>query len=149
MRLKQSNIDYELSIIKDWYIANWPLCGFCNHRVKEGYGELAHLIRRSASRELQTLKLNTVLSHHDCHSIFDDKPAEAIYLPRFYEIMYIIFLIDDQYYNQMVGTLYSDVWFPDFFMIEKFMPTIEFHGELLTLQPLTKTPATRTGVKLT
>jgi len=135
MRLKQNNIDYELSVIKNWYQDNYPLCGFCGHRVKNGYGELAHLIRRSASRELQTLKLNTMLSHHECHDIFDNKPKEAVYLPRFYEVMFIIFLIDDQYYSQMVGSLYPDVWFPNYFAISKDIHSLEHHGELLTLKP--------------
>lgn len=123
-----------LQSYKEWYWHNWSLCLFCNHDVRKD-GDLAHIIRRSASSELKTLKLNTGLAHRECHEIFDNKPAEAIYLPRFYEVMFIIFLLDDQYYSQMVGTLYPDVWFPDFFMISRYVPSIEHHGQLLTLKP--------------
>jgi len=135
----QSQIDYELSVIKNWYQQNYPLCGFCGHRVKDGYGELAHLIRRSASRELQTLKLNTMLSHHECHDIFDNKPNEAVYLPRFYECLFIIWRIDLAYYGQM-GNNYSmlGITFPDFFSIDRFIGPLEHHGQLLTLLPYLK-----------
>jgi hypothetical protein len=125
------SIESDLQRLKEWYWHEYPLCLFCGHRVRK-HGDLAHLIRRSASREVMTLKLNTGLAHRACHSIMDDKPREAIYLPRFYECMYIIFLIDPQYYGQMVGTLYPDVWFPDMFAIN--LPPIQHHGELLTLQ---------------
>jgi hypothetical protein len=128
------SIESDLQRLKEWYWHNWNLCLFCNHSVRR-HGDLAHLIRRSASREVMTLKLNTGLTHRDCHTIFDDKPDQAIYLPRFYECMYLIFLIDDQYFNQMVGTLYPDIWFPDFFRISSLLPTPEHHGELLTLKP--------------
>jgi hypothetical protein len=113
------------------------LCLFCNHRVRRD-GDLAHLIRRSASIEYQTLKLNTGLAHRECHEVFDNKPGEAIYLPRFYECMYLIFLIDHQYFGQMIGTVYPDVWFPDFYEIEGMLPAITHHGELLTIQPYLK-----------
>ena len=129
------SIESDLQRLKEWYWYNWSLCLFCNHDVRK-HGDLAHLIRRSASRELQTLKLNTGLAHRECHDIFDNKPREAVYLPRFYECLYLIFLIDNDYFNQMVGTLYPDIWFPDFFMVSRYIPPIEHHGELLTLQPL-------------
>jgi hypothetical protein len=127
------SIESTLQSYKEWYWQNWNLCLFCNHSVKR-HGDLAHLIRRSSSIRLQTLKLNTGLAHRECHDIFDNKPGEAVFLPRFYECMYLIFLMDSQYFNQMVGTVYPDVWLPDFFEISRFIPYPEHHGELLTLQ---------------
>jgi hypothetical protein len=114
---------------------------FCGHSVKK-HGDLAHLIRRSASSELKTLKLNTGLAHRDCHEIFDNKPSEAIYLPRFYECLFIIWRIDLTYYGQMANN-YSmlGINLPDFFKIDQSIGPLEFHGELLTLLPyLRETP---------
>jgi hypothetical protein len=128
------SIESTLQSYKEWYFHNWNLCLFCNHSVKR-HGDLAHLIRRSSSIRLQTLKLNTGLAHRECHNIFDNKPKEAVGLPRFYECMFLIFLMDDQYFNQMVGTVYPDIWLPDFFAISRILPFPEHHGEILTLQP--------------
>ena len=66
-----------LQSYKEWYWHNWSLCLFCNHDVRKD-GDLAHIIRRSASSELKTLKLNTGLAHRECHEIFDNKPAEFV-----------------------------------------------------------------------
>jgi len=130
------SIESDLQRLKEWYWYNWSLCLFCNHDVRK-HGDLAHLIRRSASRELQTLKLNTGLAHRECHDIFDNKPREAIYLPRFFECMYLIWKIDIQYYGGLCFS-YSQlgIYLPDFFLIDPHIPTLEHHGELLTLQPL-------------
>lgn len=129
------SIQSEITQLKEWYWFNWPLCLFCNHRVR--YGDLAHLIRRSASISLQTSKLNTGLAHRECHNIFDDKPGEAIYLPRFFECMYLIWKMDINYYNRLCSIyLDSDFIMPDFFTIDAKLPPIEHHGELLTLLPL-------------
>ena len=134
--LTQSQIDHKLNQIKTWYWLNWPLCIFCGHLVREKEGvQLAHLIRRSYSRELQTVKLNTGLAHHDCHEIFDDHPDQAIYLPRIVEVLYIIYLLDDNYFNLVAGH------YEALAEVLQLFPTIsdqirspEHHGELLTLQ---------------
>lgn len=119
----------KLSEIKEWYWKNWSMCIFCNHKVRDE-GDLAHLIRRSESIRLQTIKLNTGLAHRICHDIFDNKPGEAIYLPRFFEIMFIIYLLDEAYYNRIAslynGPDFSDVTYPH---------ALEHHGQLLTLIP--------------
>lgn len=132
---ERNNIDQELTKIKLWYYENWPLCLFCNHNVRKG--DLAHLIRRSASTRLQTLKLNTGLAHRECHDIFDNKPGEAVYLPRFYECMFLIWRIDLAYHG-ILSYHYETlgIILPDFFNIDPQIPTIEHHGQLLTLLPL-------------
>lgn len=129
----QAQIDRELSKIKSWYKHNWPLCVFCNHYV-EG-GQLAHLIRRSYTRDLQTLKLNTGLAHHSCHELFDNNMQQAQYLPRMVEVLYIIWSLDKEYFNQIADH------FPELApAIEQFpeVPVrwLEHHGELLSLQYL-------------
>jgi lipopolysaccharide biosynthesis protein len=133
--ISQQQIDRELSKIKSWYIANWPLCIFCGHRVKEGTGDIAHLIRRSYSRDLQTVKLNTGLAHRECHYIFDNEPDQAIYLPRIIEILYIVYLLDENYFNLIAGH-YEQL--ADVLQLFPSVPyqKIEHHGELLTLQYL-------------
>lgn len=133
--MQLSHINRELSGIKVWYTENWPLCIFCGHGIKEGEGDLAHLIRRSYSRDLQTVKLNTGLAHRDCHNIFDNEPDQAVYLPRIVEVLYIIFLLDSTYFNLIAGHYeqLADVLqlFPSVSGHE-----IHHHGELLTLQYL-------------
>lgn len=133
--LTQSQIDRECEKIKRWYELNWPLCIFCGHFVK--HGQLAHLIRRSYSRELQTVKLNTGLSHSSCHNIFDDHPDQAVYLPRIVEVLYIIHLLDESYFNQISGSfneLYEILQlFPE---VRSDIPALEHHGELLQLNYL-------------
>jgi len=129
-----THIEAELHRLKLWYWHNWRLCLFCNHAVRKE-GDLTHLIRRSASIHLQTLKLNTGLAHRECHDIFDNKPGEAIYLPRFIECMYLIWKIDINYYGPL-ASCYSntEITLPDFFKIDSELPPIEHHGELLTLR---------------
>jgi hypothetical protein len=130
------SIESDLQRLKEWYWHNWSLCLFCNHKVRK-HGDLAHLIRKSASRQLQTLKLNTGLAHRECHDIFDDRLKEAVFLPRFYECMYLIWKMDIDYYGQL-SYRYSSygIWLPDYFLIDPKIPSIDHHGELLTLQPL-------------
>ena len=132
--MQQQQIDRELSKIKAWYIENWPLCLFCGHLVRDN-GQLAHIVRRSYSRELQTLKLNTGLSHPECHSIYDDSPDQAIYLPRIIEVLYISYLLDETYFNLIAGH-YEQL--ADVLQLFPSVPyqKIEHHGELLTLQYL-------------
>jgi len=132
--MNQNQINQELAKIKSWYKHNWPLCIFCNHRVKGG--QLAHLIRRSYTRgNLHILKLNTGLAHHDCHELFDNNMTQAQYLPRMVEVLYIIWTQDKEYFNQIADN------FPELTpAIEQFpnvpiMP-LEYHGELLSLQYL-------------
>lgn len=129
--MTQSQIDQELAKIKRWYRHNWPLCIFCNHLVKGG--DLAHLIRRSGSRELQALKLNTGLAHRECHDLFDNNMTQAQYLPRMTEVLYIIWTLDKEYFNQIADN------FPELApAIAQFpgleIPELAHHGELLSLQ---------------
>ncbi|NLD79513.1 MAG: hypothetical protein GX641_04240 [Mollicutes bacterium] len=133
--MQQQQIARELSKIKAWYIENWPLCIFCGHRIKEGEGDLAHLIRRSYSRELQTVKLNTGLAHRECHNIFDNEPDQAVYLPRIIEVLYIIFLLSSDYFN-LIADHYEQL--SEAIQLFPSVPyqKIEHHGELLTLQYL-------------
>jgi len=130
--LTQNQIDSELSKIKGWYKHNYPLCIFCGHRVKGG--QLAHLIRRSYSRELQAVKLNTGLAHLDCHEIFDDHPVQAVFLPRILEVLYIIWILDEPYFNMIADNFeeLSDAMQ----MFPQVQQNIKHHGELLTLQYL-------------
>lgn len=132
--MNQIQINQELSKIKAWYIENWPLCLFCGHLVRKD-GQLAHIIRRSYSRELQTLKLNTGLAHDSCHSIYDDNPDQAVYLPRIVEVLYITYLLDENYFNLIAGH-YEQL--ADVLQLFPSVPyqKIEHHGELLTLQYL-------------
>lgn len=128
---KQSDIDHKLAIIKNWYKQHYPICGFCGHLVREG-GDLAHFIRRSYSVELQTNKLNSCLCHRHCHSCFDNSPDQAQYLPRIIEVMYIIWRLDQQYFNQIADQM------PELFPVFEQFPGLEIgeldhHGELLQL----------------
>jgi len=131
---KQSEIDNRLFEIKSWYQQYFQLCGFCFHSVK-GPGELAHLVRRSYSRELQTNKLNLVLCHHECHYIFDNDYQGAVYLPRALEILYIIWLLSPDYFSLIAPHFeqLSDAiaQFPD---VE--YRDIEHHGQILQLNYL-------------
>ena len=130
---KQSDIDRELFVIKKFYQQYWPLCGLCGHLVKNG--DLAHVVRRSYSIELQTVKLNTFLSHRDCHDLWDNSPEQAVYLPRIIEILYISYLLSEPYFA-LIAEHYMDLspvlqLFPEIPYQE-----INYHGELLTLQYL-------------
>lgn len=132
--LSQSQIDRWCDQTKAWYIQNYPICGYCGHLVRKN-GELSHIIRRSYSRELQTVKLNTCLAHHDCHKIWDDDYEQALYLPRITEILYIIYLLDPEFFNR-VADYFPELsealqYFPD---IER--PELDHHGDLITLQYL-------------
>ena len=131
---KQSGIDSQLYEIKKWYQHHFPLCGYCGHLVR-GSGELSHFIRRSYSRELQTEKLNTCLAHPDCHTIYDDSPDQAIYLPRIIEVLYIVYLLDVQYFNLIAGHYEQLADVLQLFPSVSYQK-IEHHGELLTLQYL-------------
>ncbi|HDY87172.1 MAG TPA: hypothetical protein ENH82_03530 [bacterium] len=132
----QSSIDSKLSKIKQWYHREWPLCLFCNHYVKPEFAQLAHIIRRSYSREYQDLKLNTGLSHPDCHDITDNHPDQAIYLPRFLEIQFIGWLIDPEWHNEQ-KLLYDFYKFPDFTELSDrhghHLINYQHHGELFIL----------------
>lgn len=123
----------ELSRIKEWYYHNYPLCLFCGHYVREG--DLAHVIRRSYSTEIMTLKLNTGLAHRECHFIYDDCPGQAVYLPRMPEVMYIVYRLDPQYFFR-ISEKYP-LLFPFFERYQEVnMGEIQHHGEILTLQYL-------------
>lgn len=132
--MRQQQIDQRLAKIKAWYKENYPLCLFCGHLVREG-GQLAYIIRRSYSRELQIVKLNTGLAHHDCHEIYDNFPDQAIYLPRIIEVLYISYLLDETYFNLIAGH-YEQL--ADLLQLFPSVPyrEIKHHGELLTLQYL-------------
>jgi lipopolysaccharide biosynthesis protein len=129
--LTQSQIDRICAQHKAWYWKNYPVCGYCGHRVRKE-GELSHIIRRSYSRELQTVKLNTCLAHHDCHEIWDDKPDQHIYLPRIVEVLYIIFLLSPEYFHQIAGNYESLAHILQLFPSVEYRD-IEHHGQVLQL----------------
>jgi lipopolysaccharide biosynthesis protein len=131
--LTQSQIESICSQYKGWYKQHWPLCLYCGHTVKNG--DLSHIIRRSYSMELQTVKLNCGLSHRSCHEIWDDKPDQQIYLPRIIEILYIVYLLDEQYFNLIAGN------FEDLAHVLQLFPSVEYrniqhHGEITQLNYL-------------
>lgn len=132
--LSQAQIDRKCHELKKWYEEHYPLCLFCGHLVRKD-GQLAHIIRRSYSRELQTLKLNTGLAHPECHSIYDDNPDQAVYLPRIIEILYIVYLLDVHYFNLIAGH-YEQL--ADVLQLFPSVPyqRIEHHGHIITLQYL-------------
>ncbi|NMC59219.1 MAG: hypothetical protein GYA51_07545 [Candidatus Methanofastidiosa archaeon] len=130
----QSQIEKILSEYKKWYFINYPLCGLCGHIVR-GEGDLAHIVRRSYSIELQTMKLNTFLSHRVCHDLYDNSPAQAVYLPRIIEILYIAYLLDSDYFNLIAGH------FEELAHVLQLFPTVEYrniehHGQILQLNYL-------------
>ncbi|MBN1970869.1 MAG: hypothetical protein JW870_15990, partial [Candidatus Delongbacteria bacterium] len=92
----------------------------------------APLIHRSYRRDLQTVKLTTGLAHHDCHEIFDDHPDQAVYLPRIVEVLYIIWLLDRNYFNQISEEyeIYNEI-FPLFLKVPR--QNLDHHGELIQL----------------
>lgn len=129
----QSKIESTLQKYKAWYLHHYALCVFCGHHFKKNDTiQLAHLIRRSYSSELQTVKLNCGLSHFSCHDIFDNDPGQAIYLPRFIECMYIIWMLDEQYFNQ-ISHNYPQL--SDIFSQFNTVPyeKLDHHGELIQL----------------
>lgn len=134
MRLSQSQIESILQKHKAWYWKHYPLCVFCGHRVRHD-GDLAHLIRKSYSIPLQTVKLNCGIAHRSCHDIFDNDPGQAIYLPRFIECMYIIWMLDEQYFNQ-ISHNYPQL--SDIFSQFNTVPyeKLDHHGELIQLDYL-------------
>jgi hypothetical protein len=123
------SVEQELQKIKRWYYLHYPLCVFCGHKVREG--DLAHLIRRSHSPGLKTLKLNTGLAHRECHNIYDNDPGQSQYLPRMPEVLYIIYLLDREYFNQISDN------YPLLYPFIKRFPEVDLnpshHGEILTL----------------
>lgn len=131
--LTSSQIESQLSKYKAWYWQHYPLCIFCGHRVNAG--DLAHLVRRSYSIRLQTVKLNTGLAHRSCHQIFDDDHGQAIYLPRITEVMYIIWTIDVNYFNKISHNFKElNEIFARFPEVPK--QKLDHHGELLQLDYL-------------
>lgn len=132
--LTQSQIDRICAQHKAWYTEYYPLCGYCGHSVR-GCGELSHIIRRSYSRELQTIKLNCTLSHPACHQIWDNEPDQHIYLPRIVEILYIIFLLSPEYFNQIAGNYESLAHILQLFPSVEYRD-ITYHGEILQLNYL-------------
>ncbi len=131
--LIQSQIDAECNKLKRWYKIHYPICLYCGHNVREG--DLSHIIRRSYSRELQTVKLNTGLAHRSCHEIWDNELDQHIYLPRIVEILYIIYLLSPEYFHQIAGNYESLAH------ILQLFPSVEYrdithHGEILQLNYL-------------
>lgn len=99
---RQRRVDSNLSIIKQWYQENYPICPFCGHRVFSG--DLAHFIRRSDrskywnNEDLQTLVYNVGLAHRDCHDIYDNHPDQAHYLPKILDVAFNVFIIAPDLY---------------------------------------------------
>lgn len=131
--LTQSQIDAECHKLKRWYKIHYPICLYCGHNVMEG--DLSHIIRRSYSRELQTVKLNCGIAHRDCHSIWDNLPDQHIYLPRIVEILYIIFLLSPDYFHQITGNYESLAHILQLFPSVEYRD-IEHHGQVLQLNYL-------------
>jgi len=123
-----------LAKIKQWYLLHYPLCLFCGHSVRDG-GDLAHIIRRSYTMEIMTLKLNTGLAHRECHETYDNDFEQSQFLPRIKEVMYIAWLLSPDYFNQVADNypLLHPIFerFPEVGITE-----LDHHGELLTLQYL-------------
>ena len=130
----QNQIDRRCHEFKKWYQDNFPICGLCGHLVR-GEGDLAHIIRRSYSEKLQTVKLNCMLTHRDCHEIYDNDPDQAVYLPRIVEVLYIIFLLDSTYFNLIAGHYEQLADVLQLFPSVQYQE-IEHHGELLQLSYL-------------
>lgn len=127
------NTEAQLNKIKRWYVLHYPLCLFCGHRVNEG--DLAHIIRRSYTSEIMTLKLNTGLAHRECHEDYDNNPALAQLLPRMPEVLYIAWRLDPDYFYQIADKFpLLSPFFERFPEVE--IGEIEHHGEILTLQYL-------------
>ncbi len=82
------------------------------------------------------MKLNNGLAHHDCHEIADNKPREAILLPRFLEVQFIGWLIDPAWHQEQV-LLYDMFEFPSFEDISNeyglHLLNYDNHGDLLIL----------------
>lgn len=131
--LIQSQIDAECNKLKRWYKIHYPICLYCGHNVREG--DLSHIIRRSYSRELQTVKLNTGLAHRSCHEIWDGQPDQHIYLPRIVEILYIIYLLSPEYFHQIAGNYESLAHILQLFPSVEYKD-IEHHGQILQLNYL-------------
>lgn len=131
--LIQSQIDRICAQYKAWFSAHYPLCLYCGHNVREG--DLSHIIRKSYSRELQTVKLNTGLAHRSCHDIWDNQPDQHIYLPRIVEILYIIYVLDENYFNQIAGNYESLAHILQLFPSVEYRD-ITYHGEILQLNYL-------------
>lgn len=134
--LIQSQIESICNQHKAWYWDNYPICIFCGHEVhRKTGGQLAHLIRRSYSLDLQTVKLNTGLSHFSCHEIYDNDFRGALYLPRIVECLYIVYLLDENYFNLIAGH------FEELAHVLQLFPTVEYrniehHGQILQLNYL-------------
>jgi hypothetical protein len=102
---EQQRIDARLSIIKQWYQENYPICPFCGHRVLSG--DLAHFVPRSFASKyyprevIQTLINNVGLAHRDCHEMYDDHPDQAHYLPKILDVAYNVAIIEPDYFPIM------------------------------------------------
>jgi len=122
-----------LAKIKQWYLEHYPLCGLCGHAIRDGGWDLAHIIRRSYSVELQTVKLNCMIAHRECHETYDNDFDQSQFLPRIKEVMYIAWLLSPDYFNQVADNypLLHPIFerFPEVGITE-----LDHHGELLTLQ---------------
>ncbi len=134
MLLTQKQTERTLYEIKAWYYAHYPLCGLCGHAIRDD-ADLAHIVRRSYSEELQTVKLNCMLCHRECHEDYDNNPALAQFLPRMPEILFIAWRLDPEYFYQIADKFpLLSPFFERFPEVET--GEIEHHGELLTLQYL-------------
>ena len=129
------NTEAKLAAIKRWYPLHYPLCGLCGHAIRDEVADLAHIVRRSYSDELQTVKLNCMLCHRSCHEIYDDCPEQAQFLPRMPEVLFIAWRLDPEYFYQIADKFpLLTPFFERFPEVE--IGEIEHHGEILTLQYL-------------
>lgn len=83
------------------------------------------------------MKLNTGLAHRECHDIADKEPGQMIYLPRFFEVQYVGWLIDPQWHEEQKLLYDGIITFPDFQDISNqrnlHLENITHHGDLLIL----------------
>jgi len=134
LKTSEMTTEAQLNKIKHWYLQYYPLCGLCGHAIRDE-ADLAHIVRRSYSDKLQTVRLNCMLAHRECHEDYDNNPALAQFLPRMPEVLYIAWRLDPEYFYQIADKFpLLSPFFERFPEVE--IGEIEHHGELLTLQYL-------------
>jgi len=128
------NTEARLAAIKRWYLQHYPLCGLCGHAVRDE-ADLAHIVRKSYSDKLQTVKLNCMLAHRECHDCYDNCPEQAQFMPRISEVLFIAWRLSPEYFYQIADKFpLLSPFFERFPEVE--IGEIEHHGEILTLQYL-------------
>jgi len=128
------NTEARLAAIKRWYLQHYPLCGLCGHAVRDE-ADLAHIVRKSYSDKLQTVKLNCMLAHRECHDCYDNCPEQAQFMPRISEVLFIAWRLSPEYFYQIADKFpLLSPFFERFPEVE--IGEIEHHGEILSLKYL-------------